>query len=146
MKLFQKISVLFLTGLLCSCRTDGVFMHEIPGSASDARKAIVSVIGEPKSTSSNGQELVSRYHDKDGQFNEDTKNNKERRFTRITILGDRRPFDLQIEVVIEKKSIEAGYEFFALDEALAKEMATKIKKALNQSLDKRNIIDDFRAF
>ena len=131
---------------LSACVTEGIYRREVPGSASDVRKAIVSVIGDPRSTNYNGRELLSRFHDKEGNYEEPIKSAKERRFTRVSIHGDRRPFDIQVEVVIERKSIEGEFEPAATDDAQANDIADRINKALHQSLDKRNILDDFRAF
>lgn len=136
-------ALIFLTTVsLMACQTDGIFIREVALNASDARKAIVTVIGEPKSISTNGRVLTSRYHDKKGVFLNELKGNEEHRYSRISILGDRRPYDVQVEVIIEKKNTEE----LKYDNAQAKEMANKIRKALNQGLDRRNVIDDFRAF
>jgi len=142
-----KVVILFWCFIvLSSCQTTGVFIREVPISATDVRKGVVTVIGEPRNTSTNGRELISRYHDKVGNFDDAIKANKERRFTKVTILGDRRPFDVQVEVFIEQKTPEGFYEVVEQDDRLAQEMAAKIKKALHQGLEKRNMIDDFRAF
>ncbi len=145
MKLLKFFPILFFISNLVACVTDGIYRREMPGSASDLRKAIVSVIGDPQTTSPSGRELVSRFHDKSGSY-EDVKITKERRFTRVSILGDRRPFDIQVEVIIERKSPEGEFEPYAVDDTLANDLADRIKKALHQSLEKRNILDDFRAF
>ena len=145
---FKKIITgLGLLFLLNGCQTDGVYLRETPLGASETRKAIVSVIGEPRTTSDNGRELTSRYQNKNGSFDDGSKVLKERRYTVVTILGDRRPYDIHVGVVVEKKFKENGkFETAGPDDGLAQEMADKIKKALHQSLEKRNIIDDFRAF
>lgn len=143
---FKKIGFSVLFSFLSGCATEGVFRRELPGSASDVRKAIVSVIGDPKNTSFNGRELTSRYYAKNGAVEDPVKGIKERCFTRVTVLGDRRPFDIQIEVIVEKKLSDGNFEAYTTDDALANEIGEKIKKALHQSLDKRNILDDFRAF
>ncbi len=71
---------------------------------------------------------------------------KERYSTRVTILGDRRPYDIQVQVLIEDRDDEGGFELTDRDDDKAATLADKIKKALNQSRDTRNIIDDFRSF
>lgn len=143
----KKLVLGLMLFLLSSCQTtEGIFLHEVNASASDTRKAIVAVIGQPRNTSANGRVLTSRYHDKKGTFFDEIKSTDERRYTRITIQGDRRPFEVQVEVIIDKKNIEGRYEPTLTDNAQAREMANKLKNALHQSLDKRNIIDDFRAF
>lgn len=146
----MRLKVLYILCSLImfsSCQTDGVYLRETPLGASETRKAIVSVIGDPRETSDNGREMLSRYQNKNGSFDDGTKVLKERRYTHVTILGDRRPYDILVQVVVEKKLKENGrFERVGSDDGLAQEMSEKIKKALNQSLEKRNIIDDFRAF
>lgn len=146
MQFFKTFLLLIFILQLSACATEGIFRRELPGSASDLRKAIVTVIGDPRVTSFSGRELLSRFHNKEGTYEEPSKNAKERRFTQISILGDRRPFDIQVEVIIERRSGEGEFVPVATDDAQANDIADRIKKALHQSLDKRNILDDFRAF
>lgn len=134
--------------LTSGCTTTGVVLHETPLNISETRKSIVSVIGEPRSVSENGREMLSYYYDKKG--NEIAKGNmdmaKERYYTHITILGDRRPYDIQVEVLIQDRDSEGGFDTTDRDDDKAAVLAEKIRKALNQSRDSRNIIDDFRSF
>ena len=138
------ISVLLV--LLSSCQTTGVFLRETPLSISETRRAVVAVVGEPRSMSQNGREIISQYYDKKSRNIEKMDIARERLYTRVTILGDRRPYDIQVEVFIENR--DSGGEFirFDQDNSRAKLIAEKIEKALHQSRDSRNVIDDFRSF
>jgi hypothetical protein len=71
---------------------------------------------------------------------------KERFYSHITILGDRRPYDIQVEVLIEARDQDGSFEMVDRDDEKAAVLADKIRKALNQSRDSRNVIDDFRSF
>lgn len=71
---------------------------------------------------------------------------RERLYTHITVLGDRRPYDVQVEVLVESRNQEGAFELVGNDDSRAAVIADKLKKALNQSRDKRNVIDDFRSF
>jgi hypothetical protein len=64
----------------------------------------------------------------------------------VTILGDRRPYDIQIEVVVEIRDKEGIYQVVERDDARAEKIAKDIQKALVQSRDNRNIIDDFKPY
>lgn len=128
------------------CRTDGIIVRETPLSISETRKAIVTVIGEPRAVSGNGRELYSKYYDKKGQPIERMELAKERFASHVIILGDRRPYDIEVEVLVEERDEDGRFQVVEKDEDMAHPLADKIKKTLYQSLDSRNLIDDFRSF
>jgi hypothetical protein len=131
--------------LTSGCQT-GVFIKDHPAALTDIRKAFVIVMGQPKITSQNGRELTSEYHDKKGHIDPSLAKGKTRFHTKVTILGQRRPYDIRIEVYQEARVEGDGYEIIAEDNILAQKLAVQIEKALNESLKGRNVIDDFRAF
>lgn len=143
---FLRVLGFFIFLGLASCQTTGVFLRETPLNVSETRKAIVSVIGQPRITSENGRELFSNFYDRKGHSDEEAKNLRERLFTHVTILGDRRPYDIQIEVVVEMRDKGGTYRKVENDDARAEKIAVDIQKALVQSRDNRNIIDDFRPY
>jgi len=132
----------FTTG----CRTGGVILRETPLSISETRRIIVSIIGEPRSLSQNGRELESKYFDKKNQPIEKMDMARERFYTHVTVLGDRRPYDIQVEVLVEGRVENGQFELVDRDDGRAAVLAEKIRVALNQSRDTRNVIDDFRSF
>lgn len=134
-----------LTLLLSGCQTPGVILKETPLGVSDARRAIVAVIGAPRSVSSNGRELYSKYYDSKGIFIEEMDKMKYRYHSKVTILGDRRPYDIAVLVVYEAR-IDGKFEVVDQDNGRALQLAEKIKKSLHESREKRNVIDDFRSF
>lgn len=134
-----------LTLLLSGCQTPGVILKETPLGVSDARRAIVAVIGAPRSVSSNGRELYSKYYDSKGLFIEEMDKMKYRYHSKVTILGDRRPYDIAVLVVYEAR-IDGKFEVVDQDNGRALQLAEKIKKSLHESREKRNVIDDFRSF
>lgn len=136
---------LFCLFLFSGCQT-GVFINDSPGALTDIRKAFVSVLGEPQNTSRDGRELTSNFHDKRGRNDEALAKAKARYFTMMSILGDRRPYKVKIEVFHEVRVSPQQYEIVGEDLDLAEIMAKKIEETLNQSLKGRNVIDDFRAF
>lgn len=137
--------LLSLTLLLSGCQTPGVILKETPLGVSDARRAIVAVIGAPRSVSSNGRELYSKYYDSKGLFIEEMDKMKYRYHSKVTILGDRRPYDIAVLVVYEAR-IDGKFEVVDQDNGRALQLAEKIKKSLHESREKRNVIDDFRSF
>lgn len=143
---FFWLTLLFSLPFLAGCQTSGVFLRETPLNISETRKAVVSVIGQPRSTSENGREMLSKFYDRKGNSDDQSKNARERLYTHVTILGDRRPYDIQIEVVVEVRDRDGTYQVVEKDDARAEKIALNIQKALVQSRDNRNIIDDFRPY
>lgn len=121
-------------------------MRETPLSLSETRRVITVVIGEPRGVSQNGREILSKYYDKRNKAIEKMDMARERLYTRVTVLGDRRPYDIQVEVFVESRTSDGGFEPLDRDDDRASVIAEKIRQALNQSRDKRNVIDDFRSF
>ena len=144
---FSRRLLLICAVGLSSCATNqpGTLMEETPLNMSESRKAVISVIGKLREISENGRELFSGFYDSRGLDYDPGKSGSERFFTHVLILGDRRPYDIRVIVTVEEKKgrnfVLAGY-----DDEKAKRLSEKIKKALNQSRDNRNFIDDFKAY
>lgn len=136
------LSFLFLAG----CRTGGVILRDTPLSLSETRRIITTVIGKPRSVSENGREMLSEYYDKKNREISKMDMARQRYYTHVTILGDRRPYDVQVEVLVEGRDQEGRFVLEDRDDAMAAPLAEKIRNALNQSRDSRNVIDDFRSF
>lgn len=146
MKKLFAVCLLLSTVLLSSCTTGGVILRETPLNVSESRRAIVGVIGEPRSISQNGREIVSQYYDKKNKTIEKMDMAKERYYSHLTILGDRRPYDIQVEVLVEGRNEDGGFDVVDQDDEKAGILAERLRQALNQSRDTRNVIDDFRSF
>lgn len=146
MRRYAGVLYFFLTLLLSSCRTGGAILRETPLNVSETRRVIVGVIGEPRGVSQNGRELISQYYDRKNKRIEKMDTAKERLYTQVTVLGDRRPYDVQVEVFIEVRTEDSGFEVSERDDDRASSIAEKIRQALNLSRDTRNVIDDFRSF
>lgn len=146
MKRYAGFFYLSMTLLLSSCRTGGVILRETPLNVSETRRVIVGVIGEPRGVSRNGRELLSHYYDRKSKRIEKMDMAKERLYTQVTVLGDRRPYDLQVEVFVERRNSYGEFEVLDRDDSRAAGIAEKIRQSLNLSRDTRNVIDDFRSF
>ena len=130
--------------LIVGCQTQGVLIKETPLNLSESRRIIASIIGQPKMMSQNGREMKSRFYDRRGRYLENIENAKERLYTVVTVLGDRRPYDVKVEVFVEEKVEENVYVISEQDNRSAERIAARIKDALYQSQSNRNVIDDFR--
>lgn len=144
MKKNLLISFIFL--VLVGCQTSGVLLRETPLNISETRKVIMSVVGQVRDVSENGRELFSRYYDRKGNPIQSMDMAKERYYSHLIVLGDRRPYDISVEVLVEARDQDGGWELVDRDDQKAAVLADKLKKALHQSRDSRNVIDDFRSF
>lgn len=144
--IFKKILIFFgIIFFLVSCETPrGIFLRETPLNISETRKVIVKVIGTPRLISENGRELYSAYFDKTGSYTGNFEALPERRFTQVIIYGDRRPYDILVNVIIETKVRDQKFQINGYDDEKAKSITDRIKAALHQSHDSRNVIDDFK--
>lgn len=119
-------------------------MKEMPLNISESRRVISTVIGTPRLISENGRELFSAYYDRRGREIDNMVKAKERLQTVVIILGDRRPYDIQVQVLVESKVEDNSFRLTERDEKAATKVANRIKEALYQSHNNRNVIDDFR--
>ncbi|MCX7977485.1 MAG: hypothetical protein N2578_00605 [Bdellovibrionaceae bacterium] len=141
MRVVSWIMTLFLSG----CATRGEVIKEVPLGLSEIRKIIVSVVGEAQ-VDATGRELVSKYFDARGSSAEEARSGKERMYTKVFIAGDRRPYDIYVDVIVEVRNTNGGYSKAGINVPETERVSKKIRERLNQSLEKRNLIDDFRPF
>ena len=106
---------------------------------------MVAIAGEPRFVSQNQREIYSDYfpREKDPDFNPNIA--RERLYAKFTILGDRRPYDIIVEVYPEELD---GSKFVrgSLDLEMSKKIARELRKYLAESPAERSILDSFRPF
>lgn len=145
--IFKKLFFLGLCFYFWSCQTPGYFITDSNLAIPETRKAITAVIGKPKSVSLNGRELISEFHDAKFKPIDIEEKVLLRYFTKTVILGVRRPYEINVQVIRQqyenetKKYIETG-----LDEGLSQIRAKEIKKAHNYSLEKQLRFDGDNPF
>jgi hypothetical protein len=123
----------------------GVKVPKVTQSLEEIRSAIYAVAVNIKFVSANKRVYESQYFAKKStkKFNPDTVS--ERLFARFTILGDRRPYQVLVEVIVEEKE-ETGYLQVDEDPDVAEKLAEELVLALSKSREDRNAIDSFRVF
>lgn len=145
MKLHKTV---FLLMVFCfvSCTTTGVLIKETPSAVSDIRKAFVMTFGQPRMISSNGRELYTQFHEEDFITSEVTDSTKVRRYTKVIILGERRPYDIEIDVIKERRVDGNTFEIVQHEEALSLRQAKRLKETLDKSRVESKSIDEFTPF
>lgn len=126
-------------------------MKDIEASLGDIRAAVVAALPVGHRTvSSNGREILSKHFLVSGGGNfRPAGDALDRYYAQITILGDRRPYDIEIVVAHEKRVLRGETFTYAIDYydmVLAKDLAKKLERELAKRREDRNIIDDFRVF
>lgn len=103
--------------------------------------------GGKRAVSQNRREYTSNYfvRGKEGAFVE-AQSEPIRYYARILVLGDRRPYTVEVRVYEEHRRSDGQFDQVNQDEGLARVIIRRIQKALYQRREDRNIIDDFRVF
>ena len=96
--------------------------------------------------STNGRELVSKYHLPGGDGYDYAGDKPERAYTKLRILGERRPYTLQIQYIIEKSDSKGVYNVIDYDLAKAESILKDLIKYLVTRPGREDFIDDFRPF
>jgi hypothetical protein len=134
---------LFFTTLGCVSQSYRITDQNL--SLGEVKRIVVSVIGEPRSLSENQRTFYSRYFSRRPDPNFDPERSKERLYAKVVVLGDRRPYDVEVEVIVEEREGKA-YQEVGADEVESTKLGKDIRNRLNQGRNERNAIDDFRAF
>lgn len=145
--MIRKTFLSFIILLFFGCQTPGYYITDSPLQLPDIRRAVNAVIGKPRQVSINGREMVSEYHDAKFLPLEEGAKNKDRYQTKVSILGPRRPYEVNIIVMIEQYEPQTGaYVPRQVDEGLSYQRAITIRKALNLSLDRQTGFDGEKPF
>ncbi|MEZ0392662.1 MAG: hypothetical protein ACAH59_10625 [Pseudobdellovibrionaceae bacterium] len=135
----------FLMALALGCATEGYRIKNQNLSLGDIKRAVEAAIGEPRTISENQRTFYSQYFSRKPDPKFDPVKSKERAYAKVVILGDRRPYEVDVEVLIEVRD-SRGYVQSGTDLSEAKKVGKEIRAKLNLSREDRNVIDDFRAF
>ena len=136
----------FIFGLFgAGCTSSGHLITESSRSMREIRAAIIAIAGQPRKENPNRRVFLSTYFPRQPDPNFKAERAKERLYAKFQILGDRRPYDIQVEVIVEEKTSD-GYEEYGVDDALSDTLAGDLKKELVRIREDRNVVDDFNPF
>ena len=155
--LFLQVTLLFLLTSCTSIQT----IRDLNYSLVDIEKGISATV--PKGVgkiSENRRVFTSKYFDPESfEMERSTQQNdlRERASVIVTVLGDRRPYSVEIEVLIEKDTseveikkdddfIEGKFSKSGKDKGLAKYFRERLANYLARLERNKNLIDDFRPF
>jgi hypothetical protein len=140
--------IIFLSSIFfAACSTPGALViKDLDKPLVNLQKtAEMSLPAGRRSISANGREFVSNYFaDEKGKFVL-SENAAIRNQCKISILGDRRPYTVEV-LVIQQKRTGGQYSQAVTNERIAKVVKRRFDKALHQRREQFNIIDDFRPY
>lgn len=140
---FFFLFLLFFIG----CTTPGYYIQDSILPIPETRKVIAAIIGKPRIISLNGREMSSEFHDRKFQELDETKKIKARYYTKVVILGPRRPYEISVQVNKEVLDLETmTFVDIGMDEGLTQKKAVEIKRALTKSLETYQTIDAEEVF
>ncbi len=136
---------LFFSAILTSCQTTKPAVTGVVLSYNTLKTILGNYMpGGIREQSPNGRKLYSGYF-VPRNFDEDGTEAADRAYGIVTILGSSRPYNVDIEVLRERKS-GGNYQPEGRDKALTKKLTERLRQALADRREDRNVIDDFRAF
>jgi len=110
-------------------------------------KAVYKSVPKVKEVSANRREIISDYMDFSGKPWDSISNSVRRTYAHIVILGDRRPYDIEIDVIIEerprsKSGYSSSYKEVGTSKELASMIAFNIRNYINQNA-RKDAVDGF---
>jgi hypothetical protein len=152
---FPSVLILCFPALLfsgCVSFHGGAVIRNVEHSLIDIQKAVELHLPLGKrTTSTNGREFYSNYFTvTDGRMQNGDRA-PERFYAQVFVLGDERPYNVEVVVHRERRRARGGevsldYDEVSTDSNLARVLARRIQLTLSKRRDDRNIIDDFRVF
>jgi hypothetical protein len=146
----NKIKIFFLIAFslfLTACITGYRRVTESNNSLNTILQAVESIIpGGSRIKSENGREIESYYFNRfDPEKKIDPESALERTFIKVRILGDRKPYDIDLGVFVERLD-DGEYKLVGHDERLGESYTKWLSERLAKSRVDLNAIDVFRPF
>lgn len=148
-----KLYIILALSFVCMAGTPGcvskvAIMDVMAPLPTISAIVINSLPGGAKKKSLNGREYTSGYFKPD-DMDENAEDDRLRSYAIVTILGERRPYSIDVRVFREVRERHEGvttYRVLGQDRRIADKLIKTIREALANRPEDRNIIDDFRVF
>jgi hypothetical protein len=143
--LFVLTVALGSLGLLIGCQLTQSSRFDAPLHRLQQSVAAASPFGV-RWVSPNRREFHSEYFLQSGDKFREAKTLPQRMFAHWYVLGDRRPYRVEVEVVVERRTGRGEYSKIGTSAETAARLWELFRKKLDERLEERNIIDDYKAF
>lgn len=138
------ILFVFSSAFLTSC-ANTASVKDIMLSYNATKTVVMANIPQGvRKESPNGRELTSNYFQVES-FAAEKANLEERAFALVKILGSSRPYSVDVRVFRERKK-KGIWRADGSDSEMTEQLGERMKQALADRREDRNVIDDFRAF
>jgi hypothetical protein len=139
---------LLMTALGCASPPSGPYAERdtVNASVSGIIRAFDRAAVGIRGRSANGRELVSKYHSPTGDGYDYADTKAERAYSKLRILGERRPYTLQVQFIVEKRNSKGVYRLVDYDEEKAEKVLKSLIDYLVTRPEREDFIDDFRPF
>jgi hypothetical protein len=143
----------FLYLMLTAC-SSGPVIHDVNQSYNQIRQTLITNLPNGlRGESPNGRELTSGFFTagvlENAVFLDEDKamTVAERAYAKVIILGERRPYQIEIRVYRQKRDAKRRrYSSPSIDKKASQDLARHFNAALANRREDMNVIDDFRAF
>lgn len=142
--LFNRIILVAAYLYLVAC-VSGAKVKNVNYTVEEIRIAVAKISTSIRKGGGNERSFETNYFSRRAVKNFDPARAKERAYARFTVFGDRRPYQILVEVIIESRS-GVGFKESGKDRGLANQIALDLSSALTKSREDRNAIDSFKAF
>lgn len=141
---------LFISFLLCtSCAINygGLKVNNLDRPLQDLQRVAQNSLPlGMRKVSTNHREFYSNYFIAVDRSFRPAEQMPQRSYAVIYVLGDMRPYTIEVVVIREKKGKGSQYVAIGKDKRIATVIRTRLQKELSKRREDRNMIDDFRAF
>jgi hypothetical protein len=141
----RRVLLVIILGLAVACTT-GHTITPVNRTVVDIRATVKNLWGTAPQSSQNEREIISGPLKIDPADKTPPNQLKIRAYARVVIIGERRPYEVLVEAYVEKKDERGVFHELGMSEGLSRELGTELRKALIESRENWNVIDDFRAF
>ena len=136
--------LLFLVALLGGCQTRAA-INDVMLPLHFIKSVVKTTMPQGvRSESTNGREFKSNFFSPDS-FDEEAPEDGDRAYAVMKVLGAGRPYMVDVTVFREKR-MKHSFAKPTKDQVLTEELTDRVREALADRREDRNVIDDFRAF
>ena len=136
--------------VISGCASKGVIVDEVMLPLNTIKQVVVGALPNGlRDRSQNGRALTSNYYDPYNPLKERFDNARKRSQAEVFILGDHRPYSVQVLVHVERRRRTPKgrvYERVGRDKKAEEALGLRMKLRLSKAKGTRDFIDEFRPF
>jgi hypothetical protein len=142
---FASLAVVILAS---SCASNNAQIQNVPLSYNAVKTVVTrSLPGGIVRESGNGRTMTSGYFDPETlKIENEKKPLKVHAYMIVSVYGSSRPYNVDVKAFKEERAKDGAYEDLGEDPQLTDRLAERLRAALADRREDRNVIDDFRVF